>query len=127
MQPKSFDDLYQEAEAHEDYWVAGLVQGFTEEVFRLMESRDISRSELARRLGTSPAYVTKILRGNANFTLGTMVKLARALEADLHLQLGPAAAADQIPNRRPKDQRKARRQRSADVPDSGVKAIPATQ
>lgn len=80
MNPPSFESLYEEAETHDDYWVAGLVLDFTEEISRLMESGNVTRSELARRLGTSPAYITKILRGNANFTLATMVRLALALE-----------------------------------------------
>ncbi len=91
MKAKSFDELYDEAEGHDDYWIAGTVQAFTEEIFGHMERGDISRSELARRLGTSPAYITKILRGNANFTLATMVRLARALGAELRFQLAPAA------------------------------------
>ncbi|MCH9648871.1 MAG: helix-turn-helix transcriptional regulator [Deltaproteobacteria bacterium] len=93
MKPKSFDDLYQEAETHDDYWVAGLVQEFTEESVHLMESGGVSRSELARRLGTSLAYVTKILRGNANFTLVTMARFSTALGSELSLQLRPAKAS----------------------------------
>ncbi len=85
--PKTFDDLYRQAKAHDDYWIADAVQAFTERVFQLMEEQKITRSELARRLGTSPAYVTKILRGNANFTLASMVKLARVLGTDLRIEL----------------------------------------
>jgi transcriptional regulator with XRE-family HTH domain len=87
MTPKSFDDLYREAEEHDDYWVGGIALELTEAVTEIMERDGISRSELARRLGTSPAYVTKMLRGNANFTLTTMSRLARALGADLQIQL----------------------------------------
>ena len=95
MALKNFDDLYQEAEASDDYWLAGAVQDFTEEIFGLMERKGVTRSELARRLGTSPAYITKILRGNANFTLATMVRLARALGADLRVQLTPTVSHGQ--------------------------------
>lgn len=91
---KSFDNLYRRAEAHDDYWIADAVQGFTEEVFLLMEQKKITRADLARRIGTSPAYVTKILRGNANFTLATMVKLARALEVELRIELTPGVDSD---------------------------------
>ena len=90
--PTTFDDLFRQAEGHEDYWVAGTVQDFTEELFGLMEREGVSRPELARRIGTSPAYVTKILRGNAHFTLTAMVRLARALGAELRLQLKPGEA-----------------------------------
>jgi transcriptional regulator with XRE-family HTH domain len=45
----------------------------------LMKKEGIKKAELARRLGKSRAYVTKILQGNANFTLDTLVQIARAL------------------------------------------------
>ena len=92
MEPRTFDDLYAEAETHDDYWLAGLVHDFTENLFVRMEEKSVSRAELARRLGTSAAYVTKILRGNANFTLSTMLKLARALDCDLQVLLLPRVA-----------------------------------
>ena len=94
MTPKSFADLYQEAEEHDGYWVAGTVLELTEAVTEIMERAGISRSELARRLGTSPAYVTKMLRGNASFTLATISRLARVLGADLQIQLLTHAKSD---------------------------------
>ena len=89
MKRKTFSELFQEAERHEDYWVAGAIMAFTESLVREMERQGITRVELARRLGASPAYVTKILRGKVNFTLATMVRLARALGSELHVHLGP--------------------------------------
>jgi transcriptional regulator with XRE-family HTH domain len=94
MKPRTFSELFHEAEQHEDYWAAGAIVEFTESLVREMERQGISRTELARRLGATPAYVTKILRGKVNFTLATMVRLARALNAELHVQVsGPAQAA----------------------------------
>lgn len=87
MSEKTFAELYEEARQHDEYWIAQAVQELNEEICRLMEERSVTRSELARRLGVSPAYVTKILRGNTNFTLASMVRLARALGADLKVGL----------------------------------------
>jgi transcriptional regulator with XRE-family HTH domain len=87
MTAKTFTDFYREAEQHDDYWVAGLVHDFTEALARRMEEEGISRAELARRLGSSPAYVTKVLRGNVSFTLVTLVKLARAVGAEVRVGL----------------------------------------
>lgn len=96
MKPQSFAELFKRAEEHEDYWLAGAILEFTEAVVREMERQGISRTELARRLGTTPAYVTKILRGKVNFTLATMVRLARALSSEMHVQLiGPTQEAGQ--------------------------------
>jgi ribosome-binding protein aMBF1 (putative translation factor) len=98
MNPNSFSELFQQAEQHEDYWVAGAIIELTEGVVREMERQSISRTELARRLGATPAYVTKILRGKVNFTLATMVRLARALDAELHVQLNERArTAKRVP------------------------------
>jgi transcriptional regulator with XRE-family HTH domain len=87
MKKKSFADLFEEAEQHDDYWVAGAILEFTEGIVREMERQNVTRTKLARRLGTTPAYVTKILRGKANFTLDTMVRLARALDTELHVEI----------------------------------------
>ncbi|MBA4386487.1 MAG: hypothetical protein C0404_00820 [Verrucomicrobia bacterium] len=45
-----------------------------------IEARKITRSELARRLNVSPAYITKVLRGHANLSLESLAKLAFALD-----------------------------------------------
>ena len=92
MTKKSFRGLFEEAGKHLDYWVAGAEIEFTEELARVMQGQSVSRAELARRIGTSQAYVTKVFRGNANFTLTTMVKLSRALGMDLRLHLARQGA-----------------------------------
>lgn len=93
MKPRSFAELFQEAERHEDYWVAGAILEFTESIVREMERQGLTRMELARRLDVTPAYVMKILRGKVNFTLATMVRLARALGVELRIQLSSRTKA----------------------------------
>jgi transcriptional regulator with XRE-family HTH domain len=51
----------------------------SEQIHRAMERGPVKPAELARRLGKSRAYVTKILQGNANFTIDSLVQIARAL------------------------------------------------
>jgi plasmid maintenance system antidote protein VapI len=87
MKARSFSDLYREAERHQDYWVAGVILEFTESVVREMARQRLTRTVLAERLGATPAYVTKILRGRVNFTLATMVRLSLALGTDLQIRL----------------------------------------
>lgn len=69
-----------------DYELANVEMDFTDSLEALMQRRGVSKSELARRIDTSPAYITKILRGSTNFTLETMVKLVRALDGELHVR-----------------------------------------
>jgi len=72
-----------------DYWAESAILDFTEEISRLMEEKQVTRAELARRINSSQAYITKVLRGNVNFTLTTMTKLARALGVIVHIHLAP--------------------------------------
>ncbi len=53
----------------------------SDKIAAFMEEHSISKVELARRLKTSRAYITKVLRGNANMTMKTFVSLLFALEA----------------------------------------------
>lgn len=69
-----------------DYELANVEMDFTDSLELLMQRRAVNKSELARRINTSPAYITKILRGSTNFTLETMVKLVRALDGELHVR-----------------------------------------
>ena len=87
MKVKSFAELYEVARQKDAYWVADAIYSFTEELNRLAEIEGVSRAEIARRLGTSAAYVTKIFRGDVNFTIESMVKLARVIGARLHVHL----------------------------------------
>jgi hypothetical protein len=72
-------------------WAASPVLEFTEELNRLMVKNSISRSELARWFGVSPAYVTKGLRGDLNFAVETMVRLARVVVGRVHVHVAPEA------------------------------------
>jgi transcriptional regulator with XRE-family HTH domain len=77
-------------EASLDYRADVAALSFVEELVRCMRQAEMSQAELARRLGASEAYVSKVLRGDANFTLATLVKLADAVGQELRLRMEPA-------------------------------------
>jgi transcriptional regulator with XRE-family HTH domain len=86
---KSFATLFEEAEESAEYWQQDATLDFAEELFRLLEEEGVSRAELARRIGTSQAYVTQVLRADANFTLNTMTRLALAVDHRVRIHLAP--------------------------------------
>lgn len=92
----------EKARASVDYWVDGPITEFIEDIWQRMEEQKVSRAELARRIGTSRAYVTKLLGGNANFTLHTMTKVAMALGATVHVHVADQKAVtrwiDELPS-----------------------------
>lgn len=89
MAHRDYQKLFRDAEASSEYWAEVAIGDFTEEICRLLAEKPTTRAELARRLGTTPAYVTKVLRGNANFTLASMAKIALALESQVRVHLAP--------------------------------------
>lgn len=74
------------------YWNEVPLVEYTEDLARLMAERRITRSKLAEIMGVSPAYVTKVLRGDTNFTLQTMTRIALALESVVHVHVAPRGA-----------------------------------
>ena len=89
MTQKAFEKLFKEARKRDAYWVASVILDFTEELEKMMKAKGISRSDLARTVGVSPAYITKVLRGNINFTVDSMVRLTRAMGAMVHIHVAP--------------------------------------
>lgn len=83
----AFRKMVDQARRNADYWAAGIAMDFATGVDALMKRKNISRSELASRIGTSLPYITKVMRGDANFTLETMAKIAMAVDATIEVRL----------------------------------------
>lgn len=83
---EKFANLLDRAQQSPAYWRDVAVTDFTRELHARMRRTGVTHAELARRMGTSRPYVTKLLAGG-NFTLDTMVKLAMALDAVVHIRL----------------------------------------
>lgn len=71
------------------YQVEGLKVELAEQLYQAMQEQNISNAELARRLNTSRAYITKILQGDVNFTLETLGGIAHALNCEFRVELKP--------------------------------------
>lgn len=74
------------------YQVEGLKVELAEQIYQAMQEQKISNAELARRLNTSRAYITKILQGDVNFTLETLGGIAHALDCEFNIELKPRVA-----------------------------------
>jgi transcriptional regulator with XRE-family HTH domain len=96
-----YRELFRRAEASPDYWNAVAAHEFVRELERRLEEQGVSRAELARRLGTSKAYVTKVLSADANFTLATMTRLAAAVGGEVHIRISDRQAKARKVGRQP--------------------------
>jgi transcriptional regulator with XRE-family HTH domain len=86
---KWFNDKIKEFRGTIDYETEKVILALTEKIVEFMENNNDSRVELAKRLGVSKAFVTKILNGNPNLTIKSMVSIAIALECELDIDICP--------------------------------------
>jgi transcriptional regulator with XRE-family HTH domain len=103
---RRYKELTDRLEKNPEHWVESMRIDFVEAVERMMEERGVSRADLARRLDSSPAYVTQMLKALFNPTLLTLAKVALALDARVELTLVPK---DAPPGRRATRLREPRR------------------
>lgn len=81
----SFSEGLKEAVASVEYYQEGLLEEVSMRLQEEMKKQGVSRKDLAGMIGTSPSYITKVLRGHANLSLESLAKFAFAL----NLQVSP--------------------------------------
>lgn len=84
---KKFEQMFDELENDSEYKAELDCLAFTEKIVGIMDRKGITRANLARKMGCTPAYVTRLLRGTVNFTMLTMRKIADALGCDIDYNL----------------------------------------
>jgi len=82
-----------------DYELEVLLLEINELIVGRMEELGWRKVDLANRLGVSRPFVTKLLDGNANLTLKTLVKVTNALGIKLKVDSLPWHVADFLASR----------------------------
>ncbi len=83
---KWFSELLESFKDDFDFRLEGLIFDLTEHICKTMKDKNIKRKQLAEALKVSPAAVSKILNGNSNFTIRTLLSLADALKTELKIE-----------------------------------------
>jgi transcriptional regulator with XRE-family HTH domain len=89
---KELQHFLQSAKSEDTYWVEEAKLEFAMHLHANCKYQEVKQKDLAERLKTSQAYITKIFRGDANLTIESMVKLARALGLRLKIELEEESA-----------------------------------
>lgn len=93
---KKYAEMLKQAQKGLRFWTHTAMRQYVVAVINRMETREMSRADLAKEMEVSPAYVSKMLRGEANFTLETMVKLARAVGGRLQVSIIDATQSQAV-------------------------------
>jgi transcriptional regulator with XRE-family HTH domain len=88
-----FADELAQAKDRPTFILEGVVIDVTSQMFTRLEDLNLSRAELAERLGVSRQYVTKLLNGKPNLTLKSLVDIALALDMDITVRIGGSQAS----------------------------------
>lgn len=87
MPIKSYKELVKAAKDRDTYWVEVAKHDFAFSIYRQLKRHGLTNAALAEKLGVSPPYVSKVLRGDENLTIESMVKIVRAANGKLHLEV----------------------------------------
>ena len=80
---KSLEEYIKEYKDDPEFIAERIIVNIVEDIYRLMENKNISNADLAQKMGTSRPYISKLLNGNPNMTILTLVKVAKALGVDV--------------------------------------------
>ena len=94
-EPDFKDDL-RWARRQPAYWAEKLKLDVADGIAAELERQQVSRAELARRMGTSAPFITKILRGHHNWSLETLAKAGAALGQQWLLVSAPMDATARV-------------------------------
>lgn len=84
-----FSELLAVARKKDPYWESLLRHQFASSILAALAEQGMSQKEYAEKAGVSAGYVSRVLAGNENLSLRTLVKMARVLDLDLDLRVYP--------------------------------------
>jgi transcriptional regulator with XRE-family HTH domain len=85
---KWFNDKLSALKDDADFRLETIILDLTEQISERLKEKGMTRAKLAEDLGVTPAAVTKLLNGNPNFTLKTLLKVADALKLEFNVSFG---------------------------------------
>ncbi|AVL70886.1 hypothetical protein CEQ07_05320 [Oligella urethralis] len=87
MKDRKFENLYEEYQKDELFWEIEAKHDFAMALLEIIMDEGMTQAEFAQKLGKSSAYVSKLLSGNENPSIKTMVNCVRKLNRKLSIQL----------------------------------------
>lgn len=83
---KWFSELLDSCKDDFEFRLEEQVFELTEQIAKILKDNRISRKQFAEKMGISPAAVSKVLNGNPNFTIRTLMTMADALKTELNIE-----------------------------------------
>jgi len=93
-----FEKELKKLENNSDALAYKYILDFSENVLGILDKQGIKNKNkfLANKLGTSPAYISKLFNGKTNFTVKKLIEIAKAVDYKLEINLRPKLSAIQV-------------------------------
>lgn len=79
-------NTHQNAERETKHLAQMLMYRFLSEIERLMDEREMSKKELAAKIGVSASYITQLYRGTKPLNIETLAKIELALDFSFEIK-----------------------------------------
>lgn len=90
MAMRSYREMVAKEQSSDVFRIESAKLDFAFGVNGLLKEKGLSQSDIAAKLNVSQAYVSKALRGDVNLTIASMVRLAGAAGAMVHIDVRSA-------------------------------------
>ena len=94
-----YDELMNDPEFRKEMAIESCIAEAAEVIAQLMAEQNLSKSDVANRLGKSRAWVTQLLNGKANMTIRTFAEVVFALGGQATLQTATSRKPQAPPRR----------------------------
>lgn len=84
-----FSEIYEQVKDKFEFKLKSLELEITENLLAVMKTRKMSRADLASKLGTSKAAVSKLLNDGSNVTIKRLLKISDALDCEIKIHIVP--------------------------------------
>ncbi len=84
---KALQKFIDKSKETDSYWVEKAKLDYSVALERQRKVAGFSYSDIAKKISSSAAYITKVFRGDSNLTIESMVKLSRAVGGRLDIRI----------------------------------------
>lgn len=84
---KKYRDFLAKGKATPEYLAELKKLEISDQIFKLIKKKGFNQNQIAQRMGVSESYFSRILNANANLSILSMAKIAKALGCDLTIKL----------------------------------------
>lgn len=84
---KKIQETFKNDKTTNEYLLETAKIGFAVDLEKRRRLSGLSYIDIAKNIGKSAAYISKVFRGDSNLTIESMIKLAKATNSKLHIEL----------------------------------------